>query len=69
MNPTNAYLVRLHLVPQQTVKIQVVLVSDDPDLFPDATTKTDGVVKIVPSIDPQDAGSGEDKRANWVDIS
>ena len=68
VNPTNAYLVRLHLVPQQTVKIQVVLVSDDPDLFPDATTKTDGVVKIVPSIDPQDAGSGEDKRENWVDI-
>ena len=50
------------------MKIQVVLVSDDPDLFPDATTKTDGVVKIVPSIDPQDAGSGEDKRENWVDI-
>lgn len=68
VNPTNAYMVTLYLEPQQTVKIQVVLVSDDRALFPDATSQTDGVVKIVPGIDPQDAATGEDRRENWVDI-
>lgn len=66
VNPTNAYYVSLNLVPQQTVKIQVVLISSDESLFPDATTKIDGVVKLVPGIDPQDATG--DKRENWVDI-
>ena len=70
VNPTNAYYVSLNLEPQQTVKIQVVLVSDDPDLFPDATTKTNGVVKLVPGIDSQnnEEGAAGDRRENWVDI-
>ena len=66
VNPTNAYYVSLNLVPQQTVKIQVVLVSDVPDLFPENTDGKDGKVKLLPGIDPQ--GDAGDKRENWADI-
>lgn len=66
VNPTNAYYVSLNLVPQQTVKIQVVLVSDNESLFPENTDGKDGKVKLVPGIDPQ--GDAEDRRENWVDI-
>jgi hypothetical protein len=67
VNPTTAFYVNLNLNPVQTTKIQVVLVASNPDHFPGITTRTDGVVKLVPDIDPVSAGSG-DKRENWVDI-
>ncbi|WP_418894560.1 hypothetical protein [Limibacterium fermenti] len=67
VNPTNAFFVNLVLYPVQTTKIQVVLTTSHLDLFPGATTQTDGVVKLVTSIDPKDATSG-DKRENWVDV-
>lgn len=70
VNPTNAYHVSLNLVPQQTVKIQVVLVSDDESLFPEGTDGKDGKVKLVPAIDSQnnEEGTTGDRRENWVDI-
>jgi hypothetical protein len=68
VNPTTAYYVELDLYPVQTTKIQVVLTTSNPDLFPEITDGKDGKVKLVPSIDPQDAASGEDKREYWVDI-
>lgn len=67
VNPTTAYSISLSLQPVHTSKIQVVLVSSNPALFPAATTQTDGVVKLVPDIDPVDATEG-DKRENWVDV-
>lgn len=67
VNPTTAYHMSLSLYPVHTTKIQVVLVASDPGSFPAATTKTNGVVKLVPEIDPVDATSG-DKRENWVDV-
>ncbi len=67
VNPTTAYSISLWLHPVHTSKIQVVLVSSNPDLFPGATTQTNGVVKLVPDIDPVGATEG-DKRENWVDV-
>lgn len=70
VNPTNAFYVNLTLHPVQTTKIQVVLVASNPDDFPDATTQTNGVVKLVPGIDPQNTveGATGDRRENWIDI-
>ena len=70
VNPTNAFYVNLTLHPVQTTKIQVVLVTSNPDDFPDATTQTNGVVKLVPGIDPQNnvEGATGDRRENWIDI-
>ncbi len=68
VNPTTAYHVNLGLTPVHTTKIQVVLLTSNPALFPATTTQTNGVVKLVPDIDPQNAPDGEDKRENWVDI-
>ncbi len=67
VNPTTAYHISLWLQPVHTSKIQVVLLSSDPTMFPAATTQTDGVVKLVPGIDPVGAATG-DKRENWVDV-
>lgn len=73
VNPTNAYYVVLGLVPQQTVKIQVVLVSKDGSKFPEVTDNTfkDGKIKMVPSIDPYTTTpyvNGVDRREKWVDL-
>lgn len=67
VDPTSAYHVRLLLKPVQTTKIQVVLLASDTGKFPEITTKTNGVVKLVPGIDPVDAVGDADKRENWVD--
>ena len=73
VNPTSAYYVELWLQPQQTAKIQVVLVSKDGTKFPkltDGTTFKDGKIRMVPSIDPYTATAyvdGTDRREAWVD--
>lgn len=72
VNPTDAYYKELWLVPQQTAKIQVVLVSKDGTKFPevkDGTFKS-GEIKMVPSIDPYTTSAytpGVDRRETWVD--
>lgn len=68
VNPTNAYYVELWLRPQQTVKIQVVLVNGTGD-FPETDGK-DGKVKLVPAIDPKLEAPSDtegDNREYWVD--
>ena len=82
VNPTNAYMTELHFYPQQTCKIEVVLVANNESLFPtnaESGYQTDGEIKIVPSIDRydgpyngEDDTKGEDKtkgdlRENWID--
>ena len=71
VNPTNAYYVRLDLIPQQTFKVEVVLVANDPASFPTTTDGTfkNGDIKILPGIDPRSESytSGVDRREFWVD--
>ena len=66
-DPTQAFIVTLLFHPVQSYKIQVVLTAGSVDQLPAQTSKTDGVVKLVPDIDPVDATAG-DKRENWVDV-
>lgn len=70
VDPTNAFMIRLNLVPQQTFKIQLVLVADNPSDFPTSTDKQDGSIKLLPGIDPRtetDYVQGTDRREFWVD--
>lgn len=71
VNPTNAYYVALELVPQQTFKVEVVLVANDPASFPKTTDTSykNGDIKLLPSIDPYSTTytSGVDRREYWVD--
>lgn len=70
VNPTNAYMIELHFKPQQTCKVEVVLVADDPNDFPESTSLTNGEIKLLPSVDryadPYEGSKG-DLRENWVD--
>lgn len=73
VNPTNAYMIELDFKPQQTCKIEVVLVSDDPAKFPQSKNNTNGDIKLVPEIDryegPYDSSDPAkgDLRENWLD--
>ncbi|MCD8080703.1 MAG: hypothetical protein LUF04_09950 [Bacteroides sp.] len=48
-NPTIAYAAQLWFYPKQTVKFEIVLVSDDPSMLPQEAD-----VQIVPRMDPID---------------
>ncbi len=63
-NPTIAYAAQLWFYPKQTVKFEIVLVSDDPSLLPDEAD-----VKIVPNMDPADNDEMlvGGRREKWVD--
>ena len=72
VNPTNAYMVELHFKPQQTCKVEVVLVADNEGLFPtneDTGWNKDGKIKLLPDVDRYDGTyqNGDDLRENWVD--
>lgn len=70
VNPTNAYMVEVHFGPQQTCKVEVVLVADNQDLFPASKNCTDGNIKLLPSVDRYEGAynpSNGDLRENWVD--
>lgn len=72
VTPTNAYMIELHFKPQQTCKVEVVLVADNRDDFPthDDNYKTKGDIKLLPSVDRYDGNYNSttgDLRENWVD--
>lgn len=75
VNPTNAYKITLGFSPQQTCKVEVVLVADNQSDFPESTNRTDGSIKLLPSVDryPNADSSTKwesekgDLRENWVD--
>lgn len=73
VNPTNAYMIELHFKPQQTCKVEVVLVADRQEDFPQSLNLTDGTIKLLPSVDRYEGGydgtdpSKGDLRENWVD--
>lgn len=74
VNPTNAYMIDLRFKPQQTCKIEVVLVANSKEDFPTGTSEdpdyqTNGNIKLVPGIDkyPNSYLEREDLRENWVD--
>ncbi len=63
-NPTIAFAAQLWFYPKQTVKFEIVLVSDDESLLP-----KEADVKIVPHMDPADNDEMlvGGKREKWVD--
>lgn len=75
VNPTNAYKITLGFSPQQTCKVEVVLVADNQSDFPESMNRTDGSIKLLPSVDryPNADSSTKwesekgDLRENWVD--
>lgn len=75
VNPTNAYKITLGFSPQQTCKVEVVLVADSQSDFPQSMNRTDGSIKLLPSVDryPNADSSTKwesekgDLRENWVD--
>ncbi len=69
VNPTNAFMTTLSFSPQQTFKIQLVLVADNESDFPQSTNWTDGSIKLLPNIDPREDNytDGIDRRELWVD--
>lgn len=75
VNPTNAYKITLGFSPQQTCKVEVVLVANSQSDFPESMNRTDGSIKLLPSVDRYpDADGGTkwesdkgDLRENWVD--
>lgn len=75
VNPTNAYKITLGFSPQQTCKVEVVLVADNQSDFPQSKNTTDGSIKLLPSVDRYpDADGGTkwesdkgDLRENWLD--
>lgn len=72
VNPTNAYNIRLGFGPQQTCKVEVVLVANSKNDFPQSTDITDGSIKLLPSIDRYEGvydGAREDAdlREHWLD--
>lgn len=70
VNPTNAYMINLGFGPQQTCKVEVVLVADVLTDFPESKDLTDGKIKLLPTVDRYDgtynANTG-DLRENWLD--
>lgn len=69
VNPTNAYMVELQFKPQQTFKVEVVLTAKEKASFPQATSLTNGEIKLLPTIDAHTESytNGTDRRENWVD--
>lgn len=72
VNPTNAYKITLGFGPQQTCKVEVVLVADNQSDFPQSKNTTDGSIKLLPGVDRYEGaydGTREDAdlRANWLD--
>lgn len=70
VNPTNAYMIELEFKPQQTCKVEVVLVADSQDDFPQSASKTDGSIKLLPNVDRYNGGYNAtqgDLRENWLD--
>lgn len=59
----------LSFSPQQTFKIQLVLVADNESDFPQSTNWTDSSIKLLPNIDPREDNytDGIDRRELWVD--
>lgn len=72
VNPTIAYMIELHFKPQQTCKVEVVLVADSRNDFPthEDSYKTKGDIELLPSVDRYDGNyvsTTGDLRENWVD--
>lgn len=68
VDPTNAFMIILNMVPQQTFKIQLVLVADQVADFPVSQDRENGSIKLLPSIDPRTASyEGKDRREFWID--
>lgn len=69
VNPTNAFMATLNFNPQQTFKVQLVLVADKESDFPQSTNWTDGSIKLLPNIDSlaDSYTDGTDRREKWVD--
>lgn len=72
VNPTNAYMIELIFKPQQTCKVEVVLVAENTSDFPEETDLTNGDIKLLPSVDRyKDGGDYDtdkgDLRENWLD--
>lgn len=73
VNPTNAYMIELDFKPQQTCKVEVVLVADNQSDFPQSKNQTNGDIKLLPSVDRYEGGydgtdpNKGDLRENWVD--
>lgn len=70
VDPTNAFMISLNLIPQQTFKIQLVLVANQVSDFPVSQERQDGSIKLLPSVDPRAGDSyveGIDRREFWVD--
>lgn len=70
VNPTNAYMITLGFGPQQTCKVEVVLVANKIDDFPQSKSLTDGVIKLLPTVDRYEGDYNTttgDLRENWLD--
>lgn len=73
VNPTNAYMINLGFGPQQTCKVEVVLVADALADFPESKNLTDGKIKLLPTVDRYEDGNTAwdsdkgDLRENWLD--
>lgn len=70
VNPTNAYMINLGFGPQQTCKVEVVLVADKIEDFPQSKNLTNGDIKLLPTVDRYEGtydGNTGDLRENWVD--
>lgn len=70
VNPTNAYMIELHFTPQQTCKVEVVLVADQVSDFPKSKNISDGSIKMLPGVDRYEGSYNADTgdlRENWLD--
>ena len=70
VNPTNAYMINLGFGPQQTCKVEVVLVADKLEDFPQSKNLTDGKIKLLPTVDRYEGAYNSttgDLRENWLD--
>lgn len=70
VNPTNAYMINLGFGPQQTCKVEVVLVADEIGDFPQSKSLTDGKIKLLPTVDRYEGtynSTTGDLRENWLD--
>lgn len=64
-NPTMSYYTKLEFIPRHTFKMEVVLVAESVDGFPDTAD-----AKILPTTDPVDNTDllTDDKREAWYDM-
>ncbi len=66
VNPTTAYYIELWLYPKHTFRMEIILVSENPDDFNDDNPD----IKVLPAIDPVDNEdtTQDGKRAAWYDF-